>query len=643
MGTTAPLEDTAEVIAPDAPVTAVARLLDLLRSRDYSVETCEEELRALVKSDPEAAWELVSLLDQQFRRGEIRPTAYRAVNSHLIALLLGSTYGADHPPEPPPASTLATDDVVPVPVVPAVITEEISTRVSAADEPPVGRTLRGRYRIVRAVGRGGLGTVFEAVDQFRIGAPEDQRVALKILRPAVSRRPEMLSALVREFQHLQRLSHPNIVRVHEFDRDDDVTFYTMELLSGLTLDRLLSARRRSALDRRHALAIVREIGLALAHAHSRGIVHGDINLHNVFVTDDGAVRVLDFGSSAMMRAEPWIDDSVSPECTRFATLQYASCELLEGGAAEVRDDVFAFACVAYVLLSGRHPFDERTALQARAAGTRPRRPARLPRGQWRALREGLALRRERRPTDIDQWTRRLLADTPLPALPRLPVLVAAPRREPPSRRRLVAGIAALLILAVGWLATRVPDWRWTPATAALRSPAAPPATVGRVQTPVAAVHSTGKPASASSAATVLAPIRVPRTTHAVRVHSRRWLAAAAGPARIEFATTRVVVLPGDPVARLVVDRVGNLRSVVRFRWRIEPGTARRGQDYAVAGSTEATLARGRKSTALLVPIVSDPTRSRPVSFYVTIVGAGPGTLIGPRTIASVTILPAPAP
>ena len=634
MGITAPLEDSITSPAADAPAPAVAGVLDRLRIGDRSEEALDGELQSLVESDPERAWELVSLLDQRFRRGEIRPADYRAVNSRLIAALLGSPRVTEQSPEPPATATSPPQDIGPS--IPPGTTAEIgASEPVAGSESLIGRTLRDRYRIVREIGRGGLGTVFEAVDQFRVGASEESHVALKILHPAVSRRPPMLNVLVREFRHVQRLTHPNIVRVHEIDRDAELTFFTMELLSGLTIDRVMTARRRTALSRRHAFAIVRDIGSALAHAHASGIVHGDINLHNVFVTGAGSVRVLDFGSSARMTTEPWIDDADSPAPARFATLQFASCELLEGRVAEIRDDLFAFACLAYVLITGRHPFGERTALQARALGIRPHRPRGLARAQWRALRDGLALQRDRRPTDVAQWTRRLIGDSPSLPLPSLEALIHAPRGDWPLRLRRATGIGALLLMAIGaWVfrstvprdsvATVPSGPRATPLVAP--APPVPPVAAAAVPVPREAAPPTPRARLASHVAPS-AP------------SGRSAPAVAEAPARVEFATNRVVVSPRDPVARVVVERAGTLRSAVRFRWQIEPGTAHPDKDYSVVGPYDVAMSRGRRRVDLLIPIVFDPMRLRPVNFYVTLAPAGPGLRVGPRTITRVTILP----
>jgi tRNA A-37 threonylcarbamoyl transferase component Bud32 len=308
----------------------------------------------------------------------------------------------------------------------------------------VGDVLRDRYRIRRLLGQGGMGTVFEATDTYRLDLPgEGQRVAMKVLHTDVARREELLAELQVEFQLLQSLSHPNIVRVHEFDRDRDIAFLTMELLSGTPLARILSERNGIPLPRRYSFALVRDLGGALVYAHEHGVVHGDIKPQNIFVTNDGELRVLDFGATSKLNP--------------VATPGYASCQVLEGHHPDRRDDVFSFACVAYVLLSGRHPFEMQSALQARLQRIRPSRPAGLSGRQWRALREGLRWDRDARPMDMRQWLARLSLRGAVTRIPSLPALLsAAPERK--SYGLWAAGlIFVALLIGLGYWATSDQD------------------------------------------------------------------------------------------------------------------------------------------------------------------------------------------
>jgi serine/threonine protein kinase len=316
----------------------------------------------------------------------------------------------------------------------------------------VGDLLRGRYQIKSILGKGGTGMVFEAVDLYRIDMPDaGQRVALKVLHTQVSDRSDLMSELQREFQLLQSLSHPNIVRVHDYDRDGELAFLTMEYLRGLSLFGLMSARNHAPLVRAYSFAIIRDVGAALTHAHSKGVVHGDLNPGNIFITNEGDVRVLDFGAAHSPSEGPVVSPSES-EGMPIATPRYASVQVLEGKRPDVRDDIYALACIAYLLLSGKHPFGERTALAAQAEKQKPARPSGLTHKEWQALKTGLAFDRERRPSNVEEW---LHSFEWRKAAGRLPVLLALVRVSPQKRRSSLwpaLGVAAAVLIAVGlWI------------------------------------------------------------------------------------------------------------------------------------------------------------------------------------------------
>jgi serine/threonine protein kinase len=321
-----------------------------------------------------------------------------------------------------------------------------------------GDVLRDRYRVQGVLGQGGMGTVFAALDLYRLDRSHgEQQVAIKVLHTEVIKRPRLFAELRREFQHLQTLSHPNIVRVHEFDRDGDLAFFTMEYLSGALLSRVLFAQESSALYRPYALAIVRDVGAAVAHAHARGVVHGDLNPGNIFVTDNGEIRVLDFGASHQLHRGPWISEFEHSRQIAVATPKYASCQLLEGEAADARDDVYALACITYVLLTGNHPFQDNTALKARTLRLVAARPRGLSRLQWNALKAGLHFDREQRPTDMQAWLDRLDLGAAATRLPELPSLFSLRprRRRTGTKWPMTAAVAALIVACAWWATTNV--------------------------------------------------------------------------------------------------------------------------------------------------------------------------------------------
>jgi protein kinase-like protein/Calx-beta domain-containing protein len=648
----------------------------------------------LSRKAPDACWEVLSLLDQYYRRGKIDFEVFQKLESHLQSVAVGAEAHVDIsvplPAQQPPGGRLAA--IRPRPTVrPAAVAVSPATPAStAAAAAPVGAitirrsaaavgdVLRGRYRLERIVGKGGTGTVFEAVDQYRIDAAEPgQRLALKVLHPEVAARPELFAELRLEFQHLQWLSHPNVVRVHEFDRDGDIAFFTMELLSGYLLSHVLELKHDARLDRSHAFAIIRGMGDALVHAHSRGVVHGDISPRNIFITNAGEVRVLDFGASRTMAPGPWISGFGSQAQSPVATPRYASCQLLEGQRPDARDDLYALACVAYVLLAGSHPFKDHTAVEARTLHLKPRRPAGLSGGQWHALRAGLAIERERRPADLDEWLRRLdprRASRRLPALSVIMNKTVSPRL---FRTDYAMTAATVLVLAALWWATtdekspadigaRFSAWAHTVAsrtsafmdrmsaaakggtdtdTAPAPAPsppaaaaAAPPRAAAAPVTPANTVPAAAPPAAPPRAAAV--PANAANTVAAAAVSN----AAPAKPgsvplARIEFAADTTEVQPGDSIAQIVVRRKGYLRSDATFTWWTESGTAKPGTDFVAVSPRVEHIEAGKDRVTLSIPVVFDPRRKQPANFYAVIDEPGPGAALGPRSLAMVSILP----
>ena len=215
--------------------------------------------------------------------------------------------------------------------------------------------------------------VFRAVDRYRSSLPPSQRhVALKILHDRADR-DDAIEALRRELQSAQALSHPNIVKVYDVDRDADVDFFTMELLEGELLSDLMRRFQALPMPRSQAWAIIRQIASGLEHAHARKIVHADLKPQNIMVTNSGEVRILDFGSSYRFAKESQVEPAWRGSSS--TTPAYACCELLDGRAPDPRDDLYALACIAYELLSGAHPFQRRRANEARDFGVVPVRPA----------------------------------------------------------------------------------------------------------------------------------------------------------------------------------------------------------------------------------------------------------------------------
>ncbi len=288
---------------------------------------------------------------------------------------------------------------------------DITDRLSEVGAPLYpGAVLRERFVLVEELGRGGMGVVYKAYDRSR-GDVKDRYVAIKVLSEEFKRHPLAVKALQREARKAQKLAHPNIVGVHDFDRDGGNVYMVMELLSGRSLDQVLRDDGQGGIPPGPALEIVRCLASALSYAHEQGIVHCDFKPSNAFLGRDGRVKVLDFG---IARAAPTV--AQNGDATLFDAGQlgavspaYASLELLQGEQPDVRDDVYSFACVAYELLTGLHPYQRIDAVKAFQTGLEPRPVRKLSRSQWRALKQGLAFRRADRCASIDSLARPLLA------------------------------------------------------------------------------------------------------------------------------------------------------------------------------------------------------------------------------------------
>ncbi len=211
-------------------------------------------------------------------------------------------------------------------------------------------TRLGPYEILGPIGAGGMGEVYRARDT-RL----DRDVALKILPEHVAGHPEALSRFGREAKAVAALSHPNILAVHDYGRDGEVTYVVTELLDG---ESLRAALANGALPVRKAVDYAVQVAHGIAAAHENGIVHRDLKPDNLFVTRDGRVKVLDFGL-ATREPLPGQDSTGSPTLSRhtdpgvvLGTVGYMSPEQVRGAHVDHRSDIFALGCVLYEMLAG---------------------------------------------------------------------------------------------------------------------------------------------------------------------------------------------------------------------------------------------------------------------------------------------------
>ena len=515
-------------------------------------------------------------------------------------------------------------------------------RVSTGPAAGPGTVLRQRYVLEQELGRGGMGTVYRALDRNKEDLPPPHRyVAVKVLREEFAHRPDALQALRREAHQSQALSHPGIVNVFDFDRDGDVYFITMELLEGELLSDLIQRMRPGKLTRQAATDILRDLGNAVAYAHSRGVLHMDLKPGNVMITTQGDVRVLDFGLAHPHVTEPWISDHPPP--FHAATPTYASCEQLDGAAPDVRDDVFSLACVAYELLSGEHPFGRCSAREARDQGQRPRRIRGLSRREWRALRQGLAWTRGDRPRSVADLLDGLgLVATPQPAHPRHR-FERQPVRHGMSRWWLaVAGLGILAVgLYVAWVRL-APDSvpGILPDEIARPSPREEPPQAIAAAADSTAVESTPAEPELSDSLVTAEDIVPPDFAAAIArtVAPTPVIATATGPGRLGFEADTITVSESAGVVPLRVVRRGGAAGTVSFGWRTIDDSAVADLDYAGLGTVQGSIGPGETSKTLLIPIVSDAVRESTELFDVAIEDPTAGATLGNITQITVIIV-----
>jgi serine/threonine-protein kinase len=255
------------------------------------------------------------------------------------------------------------------------------------------RLLVGRYQLERRLGRGGMGTVYVALDTSL-----DRRVAVKLVREDLVGLPGAAERFQREARIAAAFSHPNVVTVHDFGVTGSHAFLVMELLEGRTLRDTLRAEGR--VEGQRALAIVRDVTSAVEAAHRRQLVHRDLKPENIMIQGDMCAKVLDFGIAKFLAAHD--GESLMAHTTGGALLGtplYMAPEQLRGENPDPSWDLWALAVIAFEMLSGSHPFASVTSVLdvgMRVSGFDPR-SANLPSGCQQFFARALALNRAARP------------------------------------------------------------------------------------------------------------------------------------------------------------------------------------------------------------------------------------------------------
>ena len=343
--------------------------------------------------------------------------------------------------------------------------EETTTRRAPTfdDDAPPDRL--SDYRLRSRVGGGRLGPIYEAQDELSRISGSQHFVAVQLIDERIASRPGFADDFERGAADLKSISHPNIVRLVDYGQDRNRFYLVNEMLESASLRFVLSDA--GSLPSAETTAVLRAVGDALQYLHAKGMVHGNLRPENVLVTFGYEVKVLDIVPNG------WV---VNPNDALGVPAR----------APDKRDDVFGLACLAYEMLSGRHPYNGNTAQEAYRSGLEPERLENVTDRQWRALSGALAVHRDDRTPNVQQFLDDLgvrtsqklksvvatpsapaapvpVADEPIPLPtytapdppPAFPQAVYAKRvpRDAPERRSVVGKLVVLaLVLGLGYAA-----------------------------------------------------------------------------------------------------------------------------------------------------------------------------------------------
>jgi hypothetical protein len=527
--------------------------------------------------------------------------------------------------------------------------------------------LAGRYRLIEPIGSGRLGDIFAAEDVGRRELGIDERAAVQLLPDPFADNTSLIEKLELGYAALRAAAHPGIVSYINVGRDSRRSYVVMELLHGVSIREVLRQSDELPLD--EVVPVIRAVGEALQFLHSQSIVHGKVTPENVFVTEALDIRLLD-------------------------VIPLASSDPVLRGVAEqnplnrtvARDDVFGLACLAYEMLTGRHPFNYQSMSAVMKAGLEPEPIAAIPVAQWHALRRTLVANADDSIRGLAEFLKEfgisgserlpepsydeLAVSEPavsepavgastfgeMPPEPTTMVISADDLEAEPERRpwrMRTFGLLAVLIALGAWYVYGEPQARVVATLESIRpaptvrepgvrvvAPPVMPETPAEQPAETVVADEPANPEALAEAPPESAASDIedePEATEAL-AESPPATPASETPAEPDFAfdTAVVTVSEQDGAARVTVNRAES--PVAAVSWWVTGHTAIAGEDYVDLRGELSGGAQGNEESVLLVPLVNDAT-AEPIEVFFIHLGRrlGPGGQLEPVDTVRVDI------
>jgi serine/threonine protein kinase/Flp pilus assembly protein TadD len=236
------------------------------------------------------------------------------------------------------------------PLAPSKEIEVTETIEAPKQELTTGATFAGRYQIIEELGKGGMGKVYKAQD-----TEIKEKVALKLIKPEISVDKKTIERFQNELKYARKISHRNVCRMYDLNKEAGSYFITMEFVSGEDLKSFI--RRSGRLTISKGIDIVKQICEGLDEAHRLGVVHRDLKPSNIMIDNDGNARIMDFGIARSIEGK-----GITGAGVMIGTPEYMSPEQVEGKDIDQRSDIYSLGVILYEMLTGRVPFEGETAL-----------------------------------------------------------------------------------------------------------------------------------------------------------------------------------------------------------------------------------------------------------------------------------------